>query len=114
MPRIARINPAQLASWMKDHFPWLGTDEEDVSGADTVEKLSEVYDDLVGELQGAEEEPPDDDDDDGYNPLQDLDDYGELTPRAKSALDPGGVYNMAGDCIGRIRCGCEDYPCCGH
>jgi len=31
-----------------------------------------------------------------------------------SRLDPGGAYNAAGECIGRIACGCEDYPCCGH
>jgi hypothetical protein len=43
----------------------------------------------------------------------DLDDYGELTPLARSRLDPGGVYNSGGECIGRIPCGHEDYPCCG-
>jgi len=34
-------------------------------------------------------------------------------PMMKSRLDPGGVYNGAGDCIGRISCGCEDAPACG-
>ena len=43
------------------------------------------------------------------------DDMEELTPRQLSALDPGGVYNSDGECIGRLRtCSCEDYPCCGH
>jgi hypothetical protein len=53
--------------------------------------------------------------DEDYDPMQDVDEFGELTPRAKSALDPGGVYSSDGECIGRIRtCSCEDYPCCGH
>jgi len=31
-----------------------------------------------------------------------------------SALDPNGAYGHDGECIGRIPCECEDYPCCGH
>lgn len=31
-----------------------------------------------------------------------------------SAYDKGGLYTASGECIGRVRCGCEDYPCCGH
>lgn len=32
----------------------------------------------------------------------------------RSSLDPRGLYTADGACIGRMRCGCEDYPCCGH
>ena len=31
----------------------------------------------------------------------------------RSSLDPTGLYAADGACIGRMRCGCEDYPCCG-
>ena len=31
-----------------------------------------------------------------------------------SRLDPGGFYTADGRLLGRTRCGCEDYPCCGH
>jgi len=30
-----------------------------------------------------------------------------------SMRDPNGLYAYDGREIGRIRCGCEDYPCCG-
>ena len=30
-----------------------------------------------------------------------------------SRRDPGGLYTPGGRCIGRVSCGCEDYPCCG-
>ncbi len=33
---------------------------------------------------------------------------------ARSLADPGGAYNADGEYIGRVHCGCEDYPCCGH
>ena len=32
----------------------------------------------------------------------------------RSSLDRGGLYTANGECIARMRCGCEDYPCCGH
>jgi len=31
-----------------------------------------------------------------------------------SRHDRYGVYSHDGRRIGRISCGCEDYPCCGH
>lgn len=31
-----------------------------------------------------------------------------------SKHDPSGFYTSAGRLIGRVSCGCEDYPCCGH
>jgi hypothetical protein len=31
-----------------------------------------------------------------------------------SRYDRYGVYAHDGTRIGRISCGCEDYPCCGH
>ncbi len=31
-----------------------------------------------------------------------------------SRYDRRGLYTPDGRCIGRIACGCEDYPCCGH
>ena len=83
----------------------------DIAGSD----CREEYEPEVDELDAEEIEDEDgDEDEEPYNPFEDLDEDGEPTPRAKSALDPGGVYNTNGDCIGRIPCGCEDYPCCGH
>jgi hypothetical protein len=31
-----------------------------------------------------------------------------------SRRDPGGLYSYDGRLIGRVSCGCIDYPCCGH
>jgi hypothetical protein len=31
-----------------------------------------------------------------------------------SRYDKGGLYTPDGRLIGRVSCGCEDYPCCGH
>ena len=31
-----------------------------------------------------------------------------------SRQDPRGFYTADGRLLGRIHCGCEDYPCCGH
>ncbi|MBW2636017.1 MAG: hypothetical protein JRC86_00575 [Deltaproteobacteria bacterium] len=33
--------------------------------------------------------------------------------RRVSLMDPTGVFNGDGECIGRLPCGCEDAPCCG-
>lgn len=32
-----------IAAWLKDIFPWLGSDEGEVNGADTVEQLEQAY-----------------------------------------------------------------------
>ena len=32
----------------------------------------------------------------------------------RSSLDPSGLYTADGECIGRMRYGCEDYQCFGH
>jgi hypothetical protein len=40
----------------------------------------------------------------GYEPLG----------QRRSRYDRYGVYAADGTCIGRVSCGCEDYPCCGH
>jgi len=39
---------------------------------------------------------------------------GESLGMTRSRFDKYGVYNHAGERIGRVSCGCEDYPCCGH
>jgi len=38
----------ELAAILKENFPWLGTDEE-VSGADVIQDLSDFYDRLKEE-----------------------------------------------------------------
>jgi hypothetical protein len=32
---------------LEDRFPWLGKDEEDVSGADTVQDLTDLHEELL-------------------------------------------------------------------
>jgi hypothetical protein len=32
---------------LEDRFPWLGKDEEEVSGADTVQDLSDLHEELL-------------------------------------------------------------------
>jgi hypothetical protein len=32
---------------LEDRFPWLGSEEQDVSGADTVEELSNLHETLI-------------------------------------------------------------------
>jgi hypothetical protein len=39
---------------------------------------------------------------------------GEPRGLTMSRLDPYGAYSPDGELIGRVSCGCEDYPCCGH
>ncbi len=46
MKRLTKAQKKLIRDYLKDQFPWLGTDEEDVSGADTVQQLDDIYEAL--------------------------------------------------------------------
>lgn len=59
-------------NYLKRQFPWLGTDD-DVSGADVVDHLNEVFEDLCNSL-GIDPRDDDEDDEDGGDEEDDEDD----------------------------------------
>ena len=41
---------------LKRRFPWLGTDDENVSGSDVIDDIASLYEDMGGDLKRPEDD----------------------------------------------------------